>query len=490
MDSPTVENLCKLLGRSRLVGAEEVPALRARWFREAGESAADAAKFCKWLVASQYVTDYQAGLLLRGHADRFFLNEYKLLDRIGIGRMAGVYKAVHRLGPIVAIKVLPPSKAKDATTFARFQREGRLALRLKHPNVVRTFQIAEDKGLHYLVMEYLEGETLEEVLKRRGKLPPAEAVRLIHQALLGLESLHEEGMVHRDLNPGNLMLVAGAGNGQARDTLKATVKILDIGLGRALFDEADAAGGTDVNLTADGAILGTPDYMAPEQARDSHAADIRSDIYSLGCTLFHALAGQPPFPESNMVRKMVRHATEPAPPVKKFNPAVPDGLQQIVNRMMAKDPAQRYPTPEHAAKALQVFLAAGAEKASREVNPKMRAYLQWLDSTSDQGPSAPVARPAAPSVPLAAPVVAAAVAPKMPLAVPVTPPVPAPTVDVELAAVTPKKKLSLGGLSRRDTLMLLVGAGVLAAAGGTAVVLKRVLARKNAQTEREERKEE
>jgi serine/threonine protein kinase len=489
MDSPSVETLCNLLGRSRLVAAEEVPALRERWFREAGEAAADVAKFRKWLVASQYLTDYQAGLLLRGHADRFFLNEYKLLDRIGVGRMAGVYKAVHRLGPIVAIKVLPPSKAKDANTFARFQREGRLALRLKHSNVVRTYQIAEDKGLHYLVMEYLEGETLEEVLKRRGKLPAPEAVRLIHQALLGLECLHEEGMVHRDLNPGNLMLVAGAGNGQARDTLKATVKILDIGLGRALFDEA-GADGADVNLTADGAILGTPDYMAPEQARDSHAADIRSDIYSLGCTLFHALAGQPPFPESNMVRKMVRHATEPAPPLKKFNPAAPDGLQQIVNRMMAKDPAQRYPTPERTAQALQVFLAAGAEKAPREVNPKMRAYLEWLDSTSSGGAPAPVARAAlaTPSAPLATPVAPAAVAAKVPLTVPVTP-APAPSVDVELAAVTPKKQRSLGGLSRRDTLMLLVGAGVLAAAGGAAVVLKRVLARKNTRTEHEERKE-
>ncbi|HEY7156124.1 MAG TPA: protein kinase [Gemmataceae bacterium] len=488
MDTPTVENLCNLLGRSRLVSAEEVPVLRERWFREAGETAADAAKFRKWLVVNQYLTDYQAGLLLRGHADRFFLNEYKLLDRIGVGRMAGVYKAVHRLGPIVAIKVLPPSKAKDANTFARFQREGRLALRLKHPNVVRTFQIAEDKGLHYLVMEYLEGETLEEVLKRRGKLPTPEAVRLIHQALLGLECLHQEGMVHRDLNPGNLMLVPGAGIGQARDTLKATVKILDIGLGRALFDEADAAGGADANLTADGAILGTPDYMAPEQARDSHTADIRSDIYSLGCTLFHALAGQLPFPDSNVVRKMVRHASEPVPPLKKFNPAAPDGLQQIVNRMMAKDPAQRYPTPERAAQALQVFLAAGAEQASREVNPKMRAFLQWLDSARDEGASAPVVRPAAaPSGSLAAP---AAIVPKAPLAVPVTLPAPAPTVDVALAAVPPKKKPSLGGLSRRDTLMLLIGAGVLAAAGGAAVVLKRILARKNSQTEREGRKEE
>jgi serine/threonine protein kinase len=315
-------------------------------------------------------------MLLRGHADRFFLNEYKLLDRIGVGRMTGVYKAVHRLGQTVAIKILPPSKAKDANTLARFQREGRLAGRLKHPNIVRTFQVGEAAGLHYLVMEYLEGETLEEVLKRRGPLPPTEAVRVIYQALLGLECMHEEGMVHRDLKSGNLMLVPEPHVGAGDTTLYATVKILDIGLGRALFDEADAASSEDANLTADGTILGTPDYMAPEQARDSHAADVRSDIYSLGCTLFHALAGQPPFPDSNMVRKMMRHASEPVPTLSKFNPEVPEGLQQIVNWMMAKDPARRYPTPVRAAQALQVFLIAGTESSLSDDSPAMRAYQE------------------------------------------------------------------------------------------------------------------
>jgi serine/threonine protein kinase len=481
-----------MLARGKLLPPEEIRSLRQRWLREAGDKAADANKFCSWLVGNRYLTTYQAGMLQRGHGDRFFLNEYKLLDRIGAGRMAGVYKAVHRLGQTVAIKVLPPSKAKDATLFRRFQREARLARRLKHPNIVRTFQVGEDNGLHYLVMEYLEGETLDETLKRRGQLPPAEAVRLIYQALLGLECLHEEGMVHRDLKPGNLMLVP-TGEAPARDTtLHCTVKILDIGLGRAIFDESEAAG-DDPNLTAEGAILGSPDYMAPEQARDAHSADIRADIYSLGCTLFHALAGQPPFPDVNTVRRMIRHATEPVPSVKPFNPAVLDGLQQIINWMLAKDPAQRYPTPRRAAQALQVFLAASAETPAHQPAASQSAYEEWLDSLPDEEASSPTARPiaAATAIPEATPV--ATVGKQAGQNVATSGPIALPSghagADVELVSLTSGgTKTARPRLSRRDTLMLTVGAAVLVATGGVVWLLKRLLGKKKNTEESEEKK--
>jgi serine/threonine protein kinase len=399
---PSVEALCNGLARSRLLSPEDVRKLHRRWLEEAGARAADLTEFSRWLVDQRYVTEYQVAVVERGRGDSLFLDPYTILERIGKGRMAGVYKAIHRLGPTVAIKILPPSKAKNPQLLARFQREARLALALKHPNVVRTFQTGQADGLHYLVMEYLEGETLEDVLGRRGQLPPAEAVRLLYQALLGLEHLHEQGLVHRDLKPGNLMLVPGprevARPGQPDTTLRRVVKILDIGTGRALFADDVTEGGTPFDLTTDSEILGTPDYMAPEQARDPHAADVRADIYSLGCVLYHTLAGRPPFPDANLVRKMVRHATEAAAPLKALNPEVPGGLQQIVDGMLAKDPARRYPTPRRAAQALQGFLAARSETLETgPLEPTMRAYLQWLEQQGGAAaaPPAPAATAAA-----------------------------------------------------------------------------------------------
>jgi serine/threonine protein kinase len=464
METISVQSLCNALARSGLLPADTVRAAFGNWRTEAGSAAEDPERFCKWLVARQYLTDYQAALLRRGKADRCRLGQYLLLDRIGQGRMAGVYKARHDLGQTVAVKVLPPSRAKDATALARFQRESRLARKLRHPNVVRTFQTGADKGLHFLVMEYLEGETLDDVLGRRGKLPAAEAVRLLHQALLGLEHIHEQDMVHRDLKPGNLMLVPGRSADRPDNTLQATVKILDIGLGRALFDEAPPGqAGQQVDLTARGEILGSPDYMAPEQARNAQAADIRSDIYSLGCVLYHCLTGQVPFPDSNLVRKMVRHSTEAPKPVRALAPEVPAGLQQILDWMMHKDPGQRYPTPGRAAQALQVFLAAGATPAAQAVESQaqMRPYLEWLNDVVEPEPPIATALPADEEE--AVDDVEVVEEPSEPV-----------DVDVELvpeaAAVAEPPPATGGGfqISRRDLILMGVGGGtvLLAVFGG------------------------
>jgi serine/threonine protein kinase len=503
----TIQNVCGLLIRSKLMSPDEVKTMYQRWLA-AAKDGDNLGLFGRWLAANHYVTDYQAALITKGHADDFFLNQYKILDRLGRGRMAGVYKAIHKLGQIVAIKVLPPSKAKDPTTLARFLREARLAMRLKHPNVVRAFQVGEANGLRYLVMEYLEGETLDEVLQRRKQLPPTEAVRLVHQVLLGLQHIHEQGLVHRDLKPSNLMLVPGSGSGQGDTTVGSTVKILDMGLGRALFDENSPAapvegGALNNQLTAEGVILGTPDYLSPEQARDPRVTDIRADIYSLGCVLYHMVAGQPPFPDTNIISQMVRHATEVPKALNTFNAAVPDGLQQILNWMIAKDASQRYPTPERAAQALQVFLAAGSAPAkSLEAEPQMRKYLTWLEtsgeagdaSQSGSGKAAVTGKSASP--PAAAP-------PKTPPALknpPLrTPPTPVPPArkhhakkqkrkhlagragspmdfDVELVPATISRREAgppqRRGLTRRDWLLLGIGAGAVVIAAGVGIGLR------------------
>jgi serine/threonine protein kinase len=407
----TVQNVYGLLLRSRLLPLDEAKALLQRWQKEARTQADDLDRFRRWLVGHHYLTDYQAGLLFKGHAEGFFIGDYKILERLGRGRMAGVYKAIHSTGQVLAVKVLPPSRAKDPYMLGRFQREARLAIRLKHVNVVRTFQMGAADGLHYIVMEYLEGETLEDVLNRRRRLPVVEAVRVVYQALLGLQHIHEQGLIHRDLKPANLMLTPARVPGQPDSTLNSTVKVLDIGLGREFFDENAPVRHEEEQLTGENVLLGTPDYLAPEQARNARAVDIRADIYSLGCVLYHCIAGHPPFPDSNIITQMIRHAQETPKPLKELNAEVPDGLQQIVGWMMAKDAAQRYPTPERAALALQVFLAAGLEKVRQpEEDASMTQFLLWLEGGPNGAqpvaapPAArsapPVARPAAPPPPV------------------------------------------------------------------------------------------
>jgi eukaryotic-like serine/threonine-protein kinase len=443
-----VENLCGFLIRSKLMTPQEMQAMRQRWQLD-GKDPTNVPSFLKWLIVKNYLTDYQAGLLSRGHVDDFFLGDYKILERIGRGRMAGVYKAIHPSGQVVAIKVLPPSRAKTPQTLARFQREARLSIKLKNTYVVRAFQVGESRGVHYLVMEYLEGETVEEVLQRRKRLPPGEAVRLIHQALLGLQHIHEQGMVHRDLKPANLMLIPAPARTANETTAKSSVKILDIGLAREFFDENSPDMLEKAELTGEGVLLGTPDYLAPEQARDPRSIDVRADIYSLGCTLYHLLSGQPPFPDKNILNQMIRHATETPKPLTDFNAAIPEGLSQIVAWMIAKQPTQRYPTPVRAAQAMDAFLMVTAEASKPvEETPQMRKYLTWLEMTDNSSDNVDLTLPppeafpkpkSSPKVPLPAAIPAPAVRKKrtgvrMPEATPARTPTPAAPAAIPLPA--------------------------------------------------------
>jgi eukaryotic-like serine/threonine-protein kinase len=387
----TVEVLCNVMSRCQFLPAEQIRDLRQRWLQEAGNAVGRGDRFAAWLVGLGVATEFQVGVLSRGNGSQLFVGPYRLLDRVGRGRLAGVYKATHVSGAVVGVKILPPSKATQPLLLARFQRELALAVSVRHPNVIRSYHGGEIKGLHYLVMEHLEGETLEEVLARRKRLPTREAVSLVHQALLGLQAIHEEGLVHRDLRPGNLMLVGG----QSDSTAGSTVKILDLGMGRALFEDGEGAPGFD--LTQPGEMLGSSDCMSPEQARDAHNIDIRSDIYALGCVFYHTLAGEPPFADVSPVRQLLRHATEEPRPITQHNPEVPGGIEQVLSWMLAKDPAKRYPTPARAAQALGMFLAANSSQ-SRPTDASLNVYLAWVDSI-DGGRAAPAPPLLAPKKP-------------------------------------------------------------------------------------------
>jgi hypothetical protein len=272
------------------------------------------------------------------------LGQYEVLGALGKGGMGAVYKARHvELGKVVALKVLPAERVCEANV-ARFRHEVRAMGKLEHPNIVAAYDAGEHRGVRYLVMALVDGVDLGELVERRGPLPIADACELARQAATGLQHAFERGLVHRDVKPQNLMLASDG-----------TVKVLDLGLARS-FGDAPAE-----TLTAAGSMLGTADYLAPEQWDSPHAADTRADVYALGCTLYHLVAGRPPFAAyRSILMKMQAHQEVPPPPVTDLRPDAPAGLAAVLDRMLAKSPGDRYATPAEAAEALRPF-AAGAD---------------------------------------------------------------------------------------------------------------------------------
>ena len=281
------------------------------------------------------------------------LGPYELLSKLGEGGMGTVYKARHvKLDKFVAIKVLPRDRLQDKAAVARFEREMRAVGRVDHENIVRAMDAGEVNGRHYLVMEYVSGIDLARLLKKLGPLPIAAACELIRQAAVGLDEAHAYGMVHRDIKPSNLMLCRSPGR------RPPIVKILDLGL--ALLSDAHAP---ETGLTSTGQVMGTLDYMAPEQGGDSKSVDIRADLYSLGATLYRLLTGEVIYHGQKYetpVQKMMALALEPAPPIQSRRADIPDGLAAIIHRLLAKNPADRYATPDEVAEALAPY-CAGAD---------------------------------------------------------------------------------------------------------------------------------
>jgi WD40 repeat protein/tRNA A-37 threonylcarbamoyl transferase component Bud32 len=312
------------------------------------------------LVRRGWLTPYQINQLFRGRGSSLLLGQYVLLERLGEGGMGQVLKARHqKLDRMAAVKVIRSERLSNPTIVERFQREARAAARLSHPNIVTVYDADEVGGTHFFAMEYVEGTDLAKLVKEKGPLPVAVACDYVRQAALGLQHAHEQGLVHRDIKPANLFLAARAGGPPPAD---GVIKILDMGLAR-LQGRLEESGDATDPLTQEGAVMGTPDYMAPEQATDSHRADIRADLYSLGATLYYLLTGRAPFADGTLANKLLRLQMEEAPPVERLRPDVPPGVAAVVRKLLAKRPEQRCQTPAELARNLEPFCRAAVAVA-------------------------------------------------------------------------------------------------------------------------------
>lgn len=313
------------------------------------------------MVQRGWLTPYQADRLLQGQAAALLLGPYVILDCLGEGGMGKVFKARHfTLDRVVALKVLRPEMVADSETVSRFYREIEVAGRLpEHPNLIRAFDAGPFGATHFLAMEYVAGTDLERLVKQAGPLGVEQACDFMRQAALGLQHAHQHGLVHRDIKPSNLLVSSGPG------AAAGTLKILDLGLAR-LHGAIKNGARENTFQTSDGTVtLGTVDYQAPEQALDFHRADIRADVYSLGCTFFYLLTGKPPFGSGPLAVKLMRHQQAEPPDLKERRPDLPDGLSPIIGRMLAKKPADRYQTPGEVAAALAAPVGPGRRPRPR-----------------------------------------------------------------------------------------------------------------------------
>ncbi len=303
---------------------------------------ADPKSLVKELIGRNWLTPFQGNQLLQGKGQGLLLGSYVLLERLAEGGMGQIFKAKNwKLDRTVALKLIRKERLANPNVIRRFQREVRAAAALSHPNIVRAIDADEIDGTHLLVMELVEGAIdLSKLVKTKGPLPVPQACACIRQAALGLQHAFERGLVHRDIKPANLLLTA---DGQ-------TVKVLDMGLAR--LDQGLVADDKGNTLTKEGTVMGTPDYIAPEQALASHTVDIRADLYSLGCTFYYLLTGQGPFPGGSLTEKLLKHQLNDPEPVERLRPDVPPELARVIQRMMAKKPEDRYQTPAEVAAAL------------------------------------------------------------------------------------------------------------------------------------------
>ncbi len=278
------------------------------------------------LLGRDWLTPYQVNQLFRGNGAGLVLGPYVLLERLGEGGKGEVFTARHqKLRRVVALKVLHRDRLKDADAVRRFRREIEAVAQLDHPNVVHAHDADQAGDVHFLVMEYVEGTDLGKFVKKNGPLPADVACDYVRQAALGLHHAFEHGLVHRDVKPANLLLANVAG---PRPGGVGVIKLLDLGLARLREASSEEEGAS--TLTHQGSVMGTPDYLSPEQALNSHAVDIRADVYSLGCTLYFLLTGRPPFPGGSVMEKLLRHRFNEPEPILRLRPDVPPAVEEAI----------------------------------------------------------------------------------------------------------------------------------------------------------------
>jgi formylglycine-generating enzyme required for sulfatase activity len=334
------------LDSTGLLAADETRAFVAGI--RADKRPSDAQGLAKELVRAGKLTRYQAANVVQGKAKHLRFDDYVILDKIGEGGMGQVFKAQHdRMKRVVALKILPPfTAARSPEAVGRFQREVHAAARLEHSNIVAAYDAGEAHGVPYLIMQYVEGSDLGTLVAERGTLGVGESLGYMLQAARGLAYAHEHGIIHRDIKPSNLLIDA-----------QGTLKILDMGLAR-IDDGLAAVAAAQTGLTATNQMMGTVDYMAPEQAKDAKCADQRSDIYSLGCTLYRLLTGDNMFTGETLMQRVLAHMEQPPPSLCVKRPDVPQGVEAIFQRMVAKAPEQRFQNVQELVAALEACLAA------------------------------------------------------------------------------------------------------------------------------------
>ncbi len=342
MASVKAEKFLDAVRRSGLVEKDQLRRAMSRLKQRHGSRATrHADSVAEWLIDEQLLNAWQCEKLLGGRHKGFFLGKYKLLDHLGSGGMSSVYLGEHVLMQrLVAVKVLPKSRVKNTSYLARFHREAQAAAVLDHPNIVRAYDVDNDGDLHYLVMEYIDGCDLQVLVRQDGPVDFVVAADYIRQAATGLAHAHAAGLIHRDVKPANLLV-----------DRHGAVKVLDLGLARFADDE-----GASLTVAHDETVLGTADYLAPEQALDSHGADSRADIYGLGCSFYFLLTGHAPFPDGSLPQRLMMHQNEEPPSILDDRPDAPEDLLVICRRMMAKLPDDRFQTADEVAHALRAWM--------------------------------------------------------------------------------------------------------------------------------------